>query len=71
MSLILVYEAGRRIKSGKKFIPFGQDESKLISGGDRMEKKQELPKEFSMKIVKAANKASKELGSIKNKKPHK
>jgi hypothetical protein len=37
----------------------------------RMAKKQELTKEFAMKIVKAANKASKELGSVKNKKPHK
>lgn len=36
-----------------------------------MAKKQELTKEFAMKIVKAANKASKELGSVKNKKPHK
>ncbi|NMH67307.1 hypothetical protein HF072_00620 [Bacillus sp. RO3] len=34
-------------------------------------KKQELTKEFAMKIVKAANKASKELGSVKNKKAHK
>jgi hypothetical protein len=36
-----------------------------------MANKQKLDKEFALKIVKAANKASKELGSLPKRKPHK
>ncbi len=36
-----------------------------------MAKKQKLDKEFALRLVKAGNKASKELGMLPKRKPHK
>jgi hypothetical protein len=69
--LILVYEVGKRFRPGIKIIRVAIMVVNKFLEEIRMAKKQELTKEFAMKIVKAANKASKELGSVKNKKPHK
>jgi hypothetical protein len=69
--LILVYEVGKRFRPGIKNILVAIMVVNKFLEEIRMAKKQELTKEFAMKIVKAANKASKELGSVKNKKPHK